>query len=104
MCEDIPLAVEQISTEVPIGYSLLQNYPNPFNPVTKFKFSIPVSGNVSIKIFDISGREVTELVNKSMQPGTYEADWDATLFSSGVYFYSLHANDFVQTRKMVLVK
>lgn len=89
---------------VPKEYSLEQNYPNPFNPVTKFKFSIPVSGIVVLKIFDATGREVTELVNKSMQAGTYEADWDASVFSSGIYFYTIISGDFALTRKMVLIK
>ena len=96
--------LEPISSEIPKTYSLEQNYPNPFNPVTKFKFSLPVSGNVLLKIFDVSGREVTELVNKSLQAGTYEVDWDASLYSSGVYFYSVQSGDYHQTRKMVLVK
>ncbi|HMQ79771.1 MAG TPA: YCF48-related protein [Ignavibacteria bacterium] len=96
--------IEPIGSEIPETFSLEQNYPNPFNPITKFRFSLPVSGNVILKIFDISGREVTELVNKPMQPGTYEADWDASAFSSGVYFYVISSGDFTQTRKMVLTK
>ena len=96
--------IEPVSSETPEKFLLGQNYPNPFNPITKFRFSLPVSGNVILKIFDISGREVTELVNKPMQPGTYEADWDASAYSSGVYFYVISSGDFTQTRKMVLTK
>jgi len=99
-----PIGINSISTELPQSFSLEQNYPNPFNPVTKFKFSIPVAGSVSLKIYDISGREVAEILNKPMQPGTYEADWDASAFSSGVYFYSIQAGEFNSTKKMVLVK
>jgi hypothetical protein len=99
-----PIGISPVSTEVPRSFNLEQNYPNPFNPVTKFKFSIPVSGNVSLKIYDVSGREVTELVNKHMQAGTYEADWDASSFSSGIYLYTIISGDFTQTRKMVMIK
>ncbi len=104
MCEDIPTAVEQLSTEVPNGYSLMQNYPNPFNPVTKFTFNIPVTGNVLLKIFDAAGREVTEILNENMLTGIYVAYWDASAFSSGVYFYTIISGEFTQTRKMVLIK
>jgi len=99
-----PFGIQTISGLTPKNFDLEQNYPNPFNPVTKFKFSIPISGNVLLKIFDVSGREVTEILNKPMQPGTYEVDWDASSFSSGVYFYSVTSGDFIQTRKMVLIK
>lgn len=99
-----PFGIQTISSINPENFSLEQNYPNPFNPVTKFKFNIPVSGIVSLKIYDISGREVAEILNKPMQPGTYEADWDASAFSSGVYFYSIQAGDYNSTKKMVLVK
>ncbi|KXK53262.1 MAG: peptidase S8/S53 subtilisin kexin sedolisin [Chlorobi bacterium OLB5] len=96
--------INPVGTEVPSEYSLEQNYPNPFNPVTKFKFSIPVSGNVILKIYDISGREVSEIVNKPMLSGTYEADWDASAYSSGVYFYKILSGDFSETKKMILMK
>jgi choice-of-anchor B domain-containing protein len=99
-----PFGIQTISNEIPDRFNLEQNYPNPFNPTTRFKFSIPVGGNVTLKIFDVSGREVAELVNKLMQPGIYEADWVATSFSSGVYFYQLKADGYVDTKKMVLIK
>lgn len=99
-----PISISSISTEVPNIFKLEQNYPNPFNPVTRFKFSIPVSGNVILKIYDLSGREVTEIVNKPMQPGTYEADWDASTYASGIYFYKLVSGDFSDTKKMILIK
>ncbi len=102
--EDDIVAANNNTGTLPEKFELFQNYPNPFNPATKFKFSLPVSGNVMMKIFDVSGREVTELVNKFMQAGTYEADWDASAFSSGVYFYTIISGEFTQTRKMVLIK
>lgn len=85
-------------------YSLSQNYPNPFNPVTSIKFDIPKSGFVKITVYDLLGREVTNLVNEQMQPGSYSVDWDASNYPSGVYFYKLEAGDFMESKRMVLVK
>jgi hypothetical protein len=100
--------INQLSSEVPSEFSLSQNYPNPFNPVTKIKFSIPSVGNSRdfsvIKIYNTLGREIQVLVNQSLQPGTYEVDWDASNYPSGIYFYELISGNFTQTRKMVLLK
>lgn len=85
-------------------YSLSQNYPNPFNPTTKINFAIPSNGFVSLKVFDISGKEVMTLVNKNMTTGSYSVDFNGAFLSSGVYFYRLQSNDFVETKKMMLVK
>ena len=103
------IGVQNISNEVPSSYSLLQNYPNPFNPKTKIKFSIPKAGlngytDVTIKVYDILGREVTELVNEKLRPGTYETEFDGTNFSSGIYFYMLRVGNYFETKKMVLLK
>ncbi len=103
------LGIVPISTEVPIRYEMTQNYPNPFNPVTKFKFSIPKTGNVKILVYDITGREIIQLVNSVLPPATYEVDWNSTngsgsQVSTGVYFYRIIAGDFVEVKKMVLVK
>ena len=81
-----------------------QNYPNPFNPSTRIKFSIPQSDFVSLKVFDILGNEVTTLVNEQRAPGAYEVTFDAGSLASGVYVYTLTAGDFVQTRKLMLMK
>lgn len=102
-------AVNILSNETPKEYSLSQNYPNPFNPQTKIKFDIPanVKGQTSIVkliIYDLLGREVATLVNEELRPGTYEADWDGSNYSSGVYFYKIISSDFVETKKMVLMK
>ncbi len=94
----------QNQNEIPNGFSLEQNYPNPFNPSTKISFKIADIGNVSLKVYDISGREVAELVNKNMQAGSYEITFDAGKLSSGVYFYKLVTNEFSDTKKMMLVK
>ena len=88
----------------PVSYSLDNNYPNPFNPTTSIEFSLPRSGLTEIIIFDIRGREIERLVNSRMAAGKYKVKWDASNVSSGIYFYRLQAGDFVQTRKMVLLK
>ncbi len=94
----------------PENFSLSQNYPNPFNPVTNIKFDIPKSGFVKITVFDLLGREITRLVDEQMQPGSYNVDWDASNYPSGVYFYKIivggNTNDgeYTESKKMVLVK
>jgi hypothetical protein len=88
----------------PTEFLLLQNYPNPFNPSTRIKYSIPQSSNVVIKVFNILGSEIETLVNEEKPVGTYELKWNAANLPSGVYFYRLQAGDFVQTRKMILLK
>lgn len=103
-----PVGITNIS-EIAETYQLLQNYPNPFNPSTTIKFSLPVSGFVSLKIFDIAGRQVNSLVNGFMTGGTYSTRFDSYGLASGTYFYSLVVNDskggrFVETKKMVLIK
>lgn len=89
---------------IPNVFELKQNYPNPFNPVTKISYSIPKAGIVTLKIFDITGREVASLMNELKQPGIYSVDFNASSFASGVYFYRLEAQDFVDTKRMVLLK
>jgi len=110
--------VNKISSEVPKSFSLYQNYPNPFNPRTKIKFDVPTpfsppfvqrgeseaGGFVKLAIYDAIARQVTVLVNEKLNPGTYEVEWDASNYPSGVYFYKLEAGSFVQTKKMVLMK
>ncbi|HJY63221.1 MAG TPA: T9SS type A sorting domain-containing protein, partial [Ignavibacteria bacterium] len=98
------IGIKQISSEIPDGFALLQNYPNPFNPVTKIKFNIPLTSNVSIRIFDIQGRVITTLVNDKLNGGTYETEWNAINTSSGVYFYRIESGNYTETKKMILVK
>lgn len=108
-------SIYQISTSnIPIGiishsevaerFSLSQNYPNPFNPATRIKFSIPKSSLVILKIFDITGREVKSLLNMNMQKGEYTYELNASNLPSGVYFYTIKAGNFTDTKKMILVK
>ncbi len=95
--------------DVPREFALTQNYPNPFNPTTQIQFSIPERANVTLTIYDITGREITQLVNESLGTGTYTATWDGRnangqLVSSGVYLYRIQAGSFVQTKRMVFIK
>jgi hypothetical protein len=95
---------DQPSAQKPTEFRLEQNYPNPFNPSTHFAFRIAEFGLVSLKVYDLLGREVATLVNEVKQPGSYEVTWDASGFASGVYFYRLHAGTFVQTKKLMLLR
>ena len=85
-------------------YELYQNYPNPFNPSTKIKFDIPKAGFVSLKIYDITGREIATLVNRELEASRYEVEWNGAQFASGVYFFRINAGDFVKVQKMMLIK
>ncbi len=98
------LGISLISEIVPDHFELTQNYPNPFNPVTNINFSIPKSAFVNITIYDALGKVVRELVNRQLSPGSYKADWDATNYPSGIYYYKLTSDDFTETKKMVLIK
>jgi hypothetical protein len=89
---------------IPENFSLSQNYPNPFNPTTTIEYTIPQAGLVTIKIYDILGREVTTLVNEEKDRGVYTINFDASQFASGLYFYRLQAGSFIETKKMILLK
>jgi photosystem II stability/assembly factor-like uncharacterized protein len=93
-----------VSTKIPSEYSLSQNYPNPFNPTTVISFRLPVDGQISLNIFDMLGREISTLVNEKLAPGTYTVDWNASGYSSGVYFYSLQTVGYSDTKKMLLIR
>ncbi|HEX2788544.1 MAG TPA: M14 family zinc carboxypeptidase [Ignavibacteria bacterium] len=98
------VGAEQISSSVPDRFGLKQNYPNPFNPATTFEFSIAKTEFVNIKIYDISGKEISSLVNQIMNPGIYKINFDASNFASGTYFYKITAGSFSDIKKMVLLK
>jgi hypothetical protein len=89
---------------VPSSYKLEQNYPNPFNPSTTIKFSIPKDGYVTIKLYDMLGKEITTLVSDPYRAGEYRVDFNASNLPSGTYFYRLEANGFTDTKKMILIK
>lgn len=90
--------------ELPAKYNLSQNYPNPFNPVTIIEYSIPKNQNVTVKVYDVSGREVATLENTYRSAGSYRIQFDPKQLSTGVYFYKLTAGNFVDTKKMILLK
>jgi hypothetical protein len=108
------IGILYISAEIPTEYSLSQNYPNPFNLATKIRFEIPSRegwtrnadgvGLVSLKVFDVAGREIQTLVNEELQPGSYEVTFDGTALNSGVYFYQLVAGSYRETKRMALIK
>jgi len=97
-------AVGENSKNLPNTFSLLQNYPNPFNPTTKIKFSIPTRSLVTLTIYDILGREMSTLLNEEKTAGTYEVDFNGNLLASGVYYYSIIAEKFNDTKKLILLK
>ncbi len=99
----IPLGISN-NTNLASEYKLSQNYPNPFNPSTKIDFSIPKSGHVTIKVFDIIGKEVATLINEYRNAGNHEITFNGSNLSSGMYFYRIEAGNFVQTKKMSLLK
>ncbi|MFZ4589969.1 MAG: T9SS type A sorting domain-containing protein [Ignavibacteria bacterium] len=90
--------------QIPKEYSLSQNYPNPFNPSTTIKYSLPKDGFVSLKIYDITGREVKSLAGEVKKAGYYSVTFNASSLASGVYFYRIQSNDYVMTKRMVLIK
>lgn len=92
------------NNQTPTAFDLSQNYPNPFNPETNIKFAIPVSGMVKLVVYDVTGREAGILLSEQMNAGTYSVNFDASQLSSGIYFYTLTAGDFTQTKKMMLIK
>ncbi len=94
---------------IPLNYYLFQNFPNPFNPSTNIKYTIPFvethrDASVLLNVYDILGREVTNLVNEEKQPGEYEFEFNVANLPSGVYFYQLKAGSYVETKKMILLK
>ncbi len=96
--------IHSISNIVPEKFSLYQNYPNPFNPVTNIRFDIPKSSFVTIKIYNVLGKESAVLLNESKAAGSYEIDFDASTLTSGVYFYRLETESFTETKRMVILK
>jgi phosphatidylserine/phosphatidylglycerophosphate/cardiolipin synthase-like enzyme/DNA/RNA endonuclease YhcR with UshA esterase domain len=96
--------IEKHKSDMPVSYELSQNYPNPFNPATNISYQVPSAGHINLKVYDILGREVAILVDEIKPAGTYSVRWEASHFSSGVYFYRLQAGHFVDTKKLVLIK
>ena len=98
------VGIHSLLSEMPEQFSLSQNHPNPFNPTTNIEFSIPKQAKVKIIVYDSQGKEVDNLLNQSLSAGSYRVDFDGTNFASGIYFYKLVTDDFMQTKSMVLLK
>ena len=96
--------IEENQGTLPWKFSLEQNYPNPFNPATIINYSVPKTAFVTIKIYDILGREIKTIVNEEKIAGNYSVQFNGTGLSSGIYFYRMKSGDFVQTKKLVLLK
>lgn len=96
--------IKEIGGNIPSDFSLEQNYPNPFNPATKINFSLPEANNVTLKIYNALGQEITTLVNQFMNAGKYEVSYDAAELPTGIYLYSLSAGNFKSVKKMLLIK
>ncbi len=97
-------SVEQENEQVPSNYKLNQNYPNPFNPTTKINFSIPEQNNVKLNVYNLLGESVAILLNENLSPGNYTTNWNAENLSSGTYIYRLVSGNYIETRKMTLLK
>ena len=89
---------------LPEAYALAQNYPNPFNPVTQMSFDLPKASHVTLTVYNVLGQEVDVLLDGKMEPGRHRVEWDANAFSTGVYFYRIAADNFTETKKMLLLK
>ncbi|HWQ82136.1 MAG TPA: T9SS type A sorting domain-containing protein [Ignavibacteria bacterium] len=105
------IGIQNISNELPSSFALFQNYPNPFNPVTTIRFDVAENGKwksvnetVTLKVYDVLGKEIAVLVNERLKPGAFEVKWNASGFGSGIYFYRLSAGDFNETKKMIILK
>jgi len=100
----VATTIKDNEIDMPKSFLLLQNYPNPFNPSTTIEYSLPGNSFVSLKVYDVMGKEITILVNKEQPQGNYKINFDGSNLSSGIYLYRLHSNTFIQTRKFVLLK
>jgi hypothetical protein len=98
------VGIQPISNEIPGKFNLSQNYPNPFNPKTIINFQLSMFSYVSLKIYDVLGREIVTLVNETLKPGTYEAEFSGENYPSGIYYYKLISGDYSETKKMILIK
>ncbi len=100
----IPLDVENELKPLPDNFTLAQNYPNPFNPATTIKYSIAKQSNVTLKVYDVLGNEIATLVDEEKSTGVYEINFNASNLASGIYFYKIQAGNFVETKKMILLR
>ena len=99
-----PIGVEEEVSSTPLSFRLSQNYPNPFNPVTTISYVLPSTSKVLLVIYNLLGEEIARLVDGIQPKGLHRITWDASGVSSGIYFYRIHAGEFIQTRKMLLLR
>jgi hypothetical protein len=98
------IGINNEELKIPVSYWLGNSFPNPFNPSVTIKFGLPKTSLTRIIIYDVLGREISRPVNEELKAGNYTINWNASNFSSGVYFYRLEAGDYIETKKMVLLK
>ncbi|MHB1687480.1 MAG: T9SS type A sorting domain-containing protein [Ignavibacteriaceae bacterium] len=96
--------IEDGKNNIPATFSLFQNHPNPFNPSTVIKYDISKESFVTLKVYDILGREVVSLINEEKQSGKYQVTFNANNLSSGIYFYRIKAGEFIQTERLILLR
>lgn len=99
-----PVGINNQNINLPVAYKLYNGYPNPFNPKTTIKYDIPKSSFVKMVIYDVQGKEVETLINKRQNPGSFEVQWDASNYASGIYICKIEAGSFTDTKKLVLIK
>ena len=101
---ELNVELEQDNLNVPKEFQLQQNYPNPFNPTTTIEFALPKKSTVTLQLFDILGREIATLVDAELESGVHKINFDAQDLASGIYFYRIHAEGFLKTKKLMLLK
>ncbi len=101
---ELATSVEQIPSSVPKEFRLQQNYPNPFNPTTTIEFALPKKSTVTLQLFDILGREIATLVDAELESGVHKINFDGKDLASGIYFYRIHAEGFLKTKKLMWLK
>jgi hypothetical protein len=97
-------SIDDKYNELPQDYYLGVNYPNPFNPKTIINYELPITNYVDLSIFDVLGQKVATLIETKQQPGSYQVEWDASGFASGVYYYRIQAGEFQDVKKMILIR
>jgi hypothetical protein len=102
--DPIITGLEGYTTVIPTEYQLYQNFPNPFNPTTTIKYDVPKNTFVKIKVYDVTGKQVADLVNKEVEAGSYEVNWNGIENASGIYFYRIETKDYTKVLRMVLIK
>ena len=104
ICNQCNYGIDENKEQLPESINLYQNYPNPFNPTTTIKFSLPKSDQVSLKIYDVLGKEIKNIFSGHLNAGDYSFDFDAENISSGIYFYVMKTNTFCDQKKMTVLK